>query len=280
MRYTNWFLFLTAVMLSSCILQKPAVPEAPSRAYQHFSKPCKACHGTEKPPSGGVVFAAGFDVTSSCLVCHDYKENHHPTDFVPVNPVKSEFPLSEGKITCLTCHVMHGGAGKEGTSKLLRNGPYRDRRDICFQCHSREAYALIDPHKMLNEQNKVIDVNGKPVCLICHTTTPDSENDVTATVKFRADVGFLCWRCHPPMQGDFFRQHFLAVPSAKVLNNMNRSQESLYVILPLVPRGRITCSTCHNPHQEGVIKREPAAKGADTRAKLRLADSCFACHGI
>jgi hypothetical protein len=82
------------------------------------------------------------------------------------------------------------------------------------------------------------------------------------------------------MPGEFFRMHFLVTPSAKTLNNMNKAQERLYIILPIVPRGRITCSTCHNPHQEGVIQRTAAARGAETKGKLRLPDLCFACHEI
>jgi nitrate/TMAO reductase-like tetraheme cytochrome c subunit len=126
----------------------------------------------------------------------------------------------------------------------------------------------------------VREVNGKPVCLICHIKTPDLDVDLTATVRFRADVGFLCWRCHPHMPGEFFRLHFLAVPSEKVLNNMNKAEERLCVILPFFPKGRITCSTCHNPHQDGVIQRASAAKEADMKGKLRSTTLCFACHEI
>ena len=59
---------------------------------------------------------------------------------------------------------------------------------------------------------------------------------------------------------------------------MKQAEERLLVILPLVPRGRITCSTCHNPHQQGVIQHEAAAKGAGATMKLRLPSICFACH--
>jgi hypothetical protein len=80
------------------------------------------------------------------------------------------------------------------------------------------------------------------------------------------------------MPGIFFSQHFLVEPSAQTLHNIRETEERLLVILPLVPRGRITCSTCHNPHQKGVIQHEAAAKGADAYAKLRLSSICFACH--
>jgi nitrate/TMAO reductase-like tetraheme cytochrome c subunit len=136
----------------------------------------------------------------------------------------------------------------------------------------------MDPHRMLDSEGNVREVNGKPVCLWCHSKKPDPAVDRTTDVRFRADVGFLCWRCHPPMPGDFFDQHFLVKPSTKTLQNIRETEERLLVILPLVPRGRITCSTCHNPHQKGVIQHEAAAKGADAISRLRLPSICFGCH--
>jgi hypothetical protein len=52
------------------------------------------------------------------------------------------------------------------------------------------------------------------------------------------------------------------------------------VNLPLLNRDRITCSTCHNPHQRGIIQNPIAAAGADAYAKLRLPkkEICYGCH--
>ena len=121
-------------------------------------------------------------------------------------------------------------------------------------------------------------VNGRSVCMLCHSNQPDPAKDSTNDVRFKADVGFLCWRCHPPMPGPFFDKHFLVRPSAETLRNILETEERRVVVIPLVPRGRITCSTCHNPHQEGVIQHEAAAKGADAVARLRIASPCFGCH--
>jgi len=271
-----------ALLLSSCSMQKFSASGEPSQAppaYKEAHSVCVKCHTTGTPKAGSGLFAAGVDPSTPCLNCHDYKENHHPVEYVPSEPSNSFFPLFEGKVTCLTCHLIHGGPDRQGTHNLLRGGPYQDRREICFRCHSGEKYAAIDPHKMLVD-SKVREVNGKPVCLLCHTKMPNTAEDSTDDVRFRADIGFLCWRCHPPMPDPFFSTHFLVKPSAKTLNQMHQSEERLLVILPIVPRERITCSTCHNPHQRGVIQRESAAKGADTKGKLRLSSMCFACHLI
>ncbi|MHB8788841.1 MAG: hypothetical protein ACYDBT_03060 [Desulfobulbaceae bacterium] len=105
--------------------------------------------------------------------------------------------------------------------------------------------------------------------------------DKTKDVRFRADIGFLCWRCHPPMANALFQaQHLLVEPSFEMLQTLAKNETAMDVLLPLVPRNRVTCSTCHNPHQKGVIRREAATKGADAPDKLRLPSPrlCFACH--
>jgi predicted CXXCH cytochrome family protein len=283
MRFVFLCSILAAILISSCDMQMLVAPEQDRfrvRTLRNAHKSCENCHTTNKPVHGDALFAPGADPSASCLACHDYKENHHPVDFTPRNGAGIPFPLFEGKVTCLTCHEIHGGPGNKGTDKLLHGGPYGDRQQICFRCHAHEQYALINPHLMLDNDHTFREVNGKPVCLLCHAEIPDPSRDGTNDVKFRADVGFLCWRCHPPMPDPFFKVHFLVKPSATVLENMHSSEEKLRVTMPIVPRGRITCSTCHNPHQKGVIQRESAAKGADVKNKLRLPSVCYPCHLI
>lgn len=219
-------------------------------------------------------------LSSKCLDCHLYRENHHPVDIAPPDPADFPFPLYDGKIMCLTCHVEdHMGGG----AKLLRGGPYIDRREICSKCHSQEKFLEIDPHIMLDNDGKVLDVDGKPVCLLCHAIKPDPEKDRTGDVRFKADIAFLCWRCHPPMAPpQFFSEHFLVKPSPSMLRFIEKKEQEMLVTIPLVPRDRITCSTCHNPHQQGIILYRPSAEGADSPGKLRLQSPmlCFVCHDM
>lgn len=278
-RYLTYSILLT-VFLTSCNLQNFLKLDQPVNAstYHNPHAACESCHATEKPQPGTALFRPGTDPSSLCDDCHQYRQNHHPVDFVPVRLSVTKFPLYNGQVKCLTCHEIHGGADHEGTPRLLRGGPYADRRTICFSCHYREEYANINPHIMLTDSGEVREVNGKPVCLLCHSKKPDPAVDWTEDVRFRADIAFLCWRCHPPMPGIFFDQHFLVTPKKETLQNIREAEERLIVTLPLVPRGRITCSTCHNPHQQGVILHEGAAKGEEAIGKLRLPSICFACH--
>jgi hypothetical protein len=80
----------------------------------------------------------------------------------------------------------------------------------------------------------------------------------------------------------FFKGHFLVKPKKRTLEYMMKVQTEKSVIFPLWPRDRITCSTCHNPHQKGVISYGPAQAGADAPARLRMPNGtiCFGCHNM
>ncbi len=220
---------------------------------------------------------AGADPSSKCLNCHDYRENHHPIDIALADPEAYPFPLYNNKIECLTCH----DNDHTGSSRFLRGGPYPDHREICFKCHSRDTYAEIDPHSMTDGNGKILTVNSRPVCLVCHAVEPNPAKDRTGDVRFRADIAFLCWRCHATMANAlFFEKHFLVKPSLPMIKFIERKSQEMNVTIPLVPRERITCSTCHNPHQKGVISYEPSTKGAGAPDRLRLPspEICLVCH--
>ena len=272
---------MLAAVLTACNMEQLA-PESVDNSATEYKNPhnlCTSCHIAEKPQAGNLLLIQGSDTSSFCLKCHkDYLENHHPVDFIPSDSSTIPLPMFAGEIRCLTCHEIHGGSRHEGTPRLLRGGPYADRREICFKCHSAEKYAAFNPHNMLDNNGNIKMENGKPVCLWCHSKKPDPAVDRTEDVRFRADVGFLCWRCHALMPINLLSQHFLIKPSAKTQQIMREAEERLLIILPLVPRGRITCSTCHNPHQKGVIQREAAAKGADAIHRLRSPSICYGCH--
>jgi predicted CXXCH cytochrome family protein len=216
---------------------------------------------------------------ADCQQCHDYEQNHHPVNFKPLGEIP--LPLSDGNITCTTCH---NEDHRSGGDNYLRGGPYRQSREICFKCHQPPDYAGVNAHVMLDEAGKVKTIiGGLPVCRICHVDMPDPEVDRSEDVQFRAGVGFLCWRCHQPMaNARLLDEHFRVEPPKQMLPVIEKNEKAMNVLLPMVPRGRITCSTCHNPHQQGVIRREAAAKGADSPERLRIPSPrlCFVCHPL
>jgi len=284
--YGNIVAFLL-VLLSSCSIQQMLTTLSPEESRKKSHTSCYQCHRLIDISSEGPLFPEGINPSAICEECHDYRQNHHPVDIIPtatyyVDCGTSPFPLFDGKLVCITCHDAHGGPGLSETPRLLRGGPYRDRRDICFICHFKERYAEITVHNMLDGKGNIIKIDGRPICLFCHEEKPYPLVDRTWDVRFRADIGFLCWRCHPPMPGIFFKQHFLKTPSEAVKKAIRQAEKEMNIILPLVPRNKITCSTCHNPHQKGVLIHKPARAGEDRPKRLRLPSSrlCLACHPL
>ena len=273
-------LVVPLVILNSCSLQNTLYSWG-DRAANSYVEPhgtCTDCHVSKNPQAGDAIFSQNLEPSRICLNCHNYSINHHPNTFTPAAGRNIPFPLVDGELKCVTCHVIHAVPNKTANSKLLRNGPYKERREICVKCHVLDEDAKFNPHNMIDEEGIIKKLNGKQVCLKWHSEKPNPINDRTDNVKFRADIGFLCMRCHPPMPQAFFKKHFLEKPSENTLAYMHNTEIMKEIILPIIPRGRLTCSTCHNPHQKGIMIDKAAAKGADENHRLRLADICSACH--
>ena len=282
----KYFTVSSLLIISLCLFgnSKAAVSH---KTVDSTHTSCMSCHRMQ-PENITVsnLFPEGIDPSSVCLDCHHYSENHHPVNFVPDRdlqaPGREYFPLFNGEMRCLTCHRVHGGEGLAGRPKLLRGGPYTYRNDICFICHDKDVNQRVDPHRMINDKGEIRNINGKPACLFCHGEVPDQTAD-NFIISLKADVAFICWRCHRPMTNDsFFRGHFLVKPKKRTLDFMRRVQAEDGVSFPLLNRDRITCSTCHNPHQAGVIADGPAQAGADAPHRLRMPEGsvCAGCHDM
>lgn len=280
--HLGYLRFLLIVLLSTVALNSGC---ATLYWERHAKLSCGTCHEggpTEEHPA----LKNKKNPSDICKKCHRYGTDgdHHPSDpdSQPVTGKTSVldpgFPLVNGKMECLTCHQMH--SEKEhysGSQYFLRGGPYSGRRDICFKCHKKDSLGGLNPHEQMIGENK--DLN-RFICLVCHLVTPDPKVDTFKTVKFRASVAFLCWRCHPPMPQEFMDKHFLKKPKDGTYQEMIRGEVKHRIIMPLDSKGRVTCSTCHNPHQPGVMVREWAKKGEGARKRLRVSgeEICTACH--
>lgn len=250
---------------------------------RHVKLQCVSCHdGT--PVKGRLALKNRDNPSDTCRSCHPYTsdEDHHPSDpeaeligdkCAIVDP---SFPLVSGRMECLTCHKMHAeNISYSGTKHFLRGGPYAERRDICFRCHKKELYQKLDPHNEMVLEGGALNY---ATCLECHLYPPDPTIDTFKTVKFRASVAFLCWRCHAPMVQDFLDKHYLKKPSKKTMEEKQLGEMMNGLIMPLDSKERVTCSTCHNPHQPGVMISKWAKKGEGSNKRLRTQNLCAVCH--
>jgi hypothetical protein len=265
----------------------------------HYTgKYCTECHG-EKPLKGGDINLKFSEDFNQLCRCHGYTSSSyiHPVDIEPSEEKKAKIPeklpLKDNMLRCTTCHDIYkqcqlDPGAKKSNPFFLRGAPYARRTDLCFKCHDETKYQKLDPHNQIDERGNIIDVK----CLYCHEEKPDVQRatfkKVKGThgtvVKLIGNLEVLCYRCHFKQQTLHpINANHLRKPSEKTLGIMRQSEKNLGVILPLNYEGKITCATCHNPHERGVIPAEKAsAEGASEKFRLRLpgltGEICTACH--
>ena len=164
-------------------------------------------------------------------------------------------------------------------------GPAKDGYDLKTVLKS-----IINPHEQINDEGYLLEGS----CIICHNKVPDVVKDkgiLKADLR-SDDIMMLCYRCHVVKQhpgsdpafklstGGMLAKSHLVVPSKVKSINMRLAEKDYPIMLPLDPKsGRLTCVTCHNPHERGVTIGR-ADFGADSKTRLRSAnaDLCVYCH--
>jgi len=222
---------------------------------------CFACH--DRTPRKGALFLRGDEYTS-CTICHERgkgSEELHAVGTVPSVKIKipPDFPLMpDRKTSCLTCHnhsVACDLKDKKKNLYFLRGGPYADMLDICFRCHDKADVKGYNPHEHQIKDGKIVDDR----CIFCHSKVPDPKAKIIpGEYQLRRKLSLLCIGCHllTPHSGAF--EH-LEKPKDRVLEAMKESEKKYGIIFPLDEEGRMTCATCHNPHEKGVFAEDKPA---------------------
>lgn len=148
---------------------------------------------------------------------------------------------------------------------------------------------VINPHNQIGETGEVL----WGTCVVCHKEVPAIDKNLTIKdVKlYFEDPVQLCRSCHtvpvhPTVQPTAMLSvlkkapNHLRVPPKVIHDNIRMTLKDIPTILPLDPKtGQIICSTCHNPHERGLLPGR-ADWGADTTRRFRSAglDICQYCH--
>jgi len=179
---------------------------------QGHSVGCEGCHGdgTAHMESGDAAKIKRFDVAaewnSTCLSCHVKKgqaqwaasthnveglacvECHgiHKTDSNPAATCKnchadtvaqfqlpSAHPVRDGKMSCSSCHDVHGSTEAMIRSKMRVN-------DLCFNCHQDKEGPFVFEHQPVQED-----------CRTCHVAHGSAVNNMLT-----ANEPVLCLQCH------------------------------------------------------------------------------------
>jgi DmsE family decaheme c-type cytochrome len=161
---------------------------------------CASCHSIHEPRSdtGSLKAANETDVCASC-----HREKAAKLDR------SGHMPLREGKMSCSTCHNMHGSTNVS----LLRKGD--SIAEMCTSCHADKRGPFVfehapsrdgcvtchDPHGSSNE--RMLVVKTPMLCQRCHVATrhPSTIYDqalINTSVRVYARS---CVTCHTNMHG-------------------------------------------------------------------------------
>lgn len=246
---------------------------------------CSTCHGEGTPSS-----IENYADDAMCGECHEKSGTvscRHPSNLAPGAAGSASLPnefrgsIRGGKLVCTTCHdpLVQCAGDKLApylNPRFLRGGPFRQPDEVCLLCHDMTSYEKLNPHAQLDGTEISEDV-----CGFCHKT---AAGEVSASSGFRIDASKQCLSCHAvsphpmsmiPGSGVDSWNH-LVVPGESTMRRMSATRERTGARLPVEPgTGKITCATCHDPHEAGVIAGDPPFLG---RARLRPAARCEDCH--
>ncbi len=266
---------------SAAALKKlAALPDTTN--IHHQVKYCALCHQTGPRGIESAKLHFGNNYRAGCA-CHFNTPGGlcHPADVAPPTAMqprfKDLFPLPDGKMTCVTCHSFEILCAKEKPDyPSLRGGPYTDRISFCFRCHDEKQYERLNPHNQLDDAGRIVEEK----CLYCHTRKPDEASASFKSVLLIGDLEKLCLDCH--QVGDKHpanKPHFVQ-PDLEYQLRMRMLEKQYGVVLPMGEHGKLTCITCHNPHEAGAIPDKVAgSKGAGAQFRQRLPKIlCAECH--
>lgn len=252
---------------------------------------CTACHDPDRGKPAAIDPA---NVTSICITCHDGRTavaESHPVGRSVNRPhirLPQDWPAPDGRLSCLTCHDVvlacdPQSTAQESNSMMLRSGPVLDQTAYCAGCHVAEAHARLNPHRTLTDQKKP----DPSTCNYCHTEAPGAQSPHrrTGNPRLRGNESVLCLGCHGRHVDYFEPGHFGATVQGDMAKRLANSSGRL----PLSPSGTLTCSTCHNPHQQGTFADDSILEfggqqfGRSTDQSMPLRGYgpriCGACHG-
>lgn len=263
---------------------------------------CQACHNG-KPDSKNKKLNTS-NIIKMCNNCHSELSVHdliHPVGMVPSKKMLQQMPASfrraikrgGGKMTCLSCHDLPMQCLNERRPEQALNprfflkGPYRDRTTLCFKCHDKSKYKRLNAHEQILDNGKI----DKGKCYLCHKDveklkTAKSDMDIEFNVA-DDNLSAMCTGCHiniPHPGGGFSftkkeKPDHLVTPDKDMFSYMQKQQKKNNIELPLQQLdNRISCATCHDPHEQGVIKTKARVETEDKRLRMKRAKLCLQCH--
>jgi Flp pilus assembly protein TadD len=143
----------------------------------------------------------------------------------------------------------------------------------CSRCHGPTSAHLVKPGRgsILNPA-KLDPARQVEICLQCHLETASS--GITDSIR-RVNRDAFSFRPGEPL-GDYKLYFDRATPPADL--DINHAGYSfLESLCYRKSNGKLTCTTCHNPHRRGVDHRA-SCQGCHHTTHAQAATDCVSCH--
>ncbi len=252
-------LFLLAVVvLAATAYIAHTVSESP---HAFSEDECQKCHidASENPK------AMRTSITTMCQSCHRKltKNSSHPVDTLPeLVKVPADLPLSNGRITCNTCHNIHENRFSSFGSKTYFLRRPVVGRDFCLSCHQTKrsldshiemvSTAHLGSRYTVTDQTRPLDPMSME-CISCH----DGNIGRAASFNFGEGVWSHDSGSHPI--GVNYRESRMRKGGLQPVSMLDRKLRLF--------SGRIGCGTCHDMYSK------LPKKLATSNATL-----CTSCH--
>ncbi|MDP2167018.1 MAG: cytochrome c3 family protein [Thermodesulfovibrionales bacterium] len=203
---------------------------------------CRDCHvNPDKDP----LMLIG-SITQLCGRCHKrtIRASSHPVDIEPrIARVPDDLPLRDGRVTCSTCHNVHGDARLVfGIKSYFMRRPTADMKFFCITCHEENRakpghkelvtiahmggqFTVTDPYSLLDP----LSIE----CIGCH--------DGTSGGNSRFSLGEGRWLHEDGMSHPIGVHYGTARMQAGGLVPVSNLDRKLRFFA-----GKIGCGTCHD----------------------------------
>ncbi len=300
-----------AGVCSACHLPHKAARKLVGKNRDYTSRLCLSCHAR-----GRVAEKVNLSGETHPLNVNPFKKGGAPNRPTAVDITRDRLNLplfdrsgvrdKNGNMTCATCHDTHRPAAAPIVNTGSRGAPGRTRStfflrkpqpEICRQCHRRKFNIAGSRHDLAKTAPDARNIlNQKPaqagLCGSCHLVHGSRRGFLWARRTTGGDgvVQGLCFSCHNE-KGIARKKVHHGYSHPMDIRPADRGTRVRG--LPLFdkngkfrPNGRITCHTCHDPHQwrppaDRARSGRPAGKShvAFTSFLRRQSpEICRACH--
>ena len=299
-------------LLSILLWSLPASAQPRPGLQANSGRDCAVCHlewsdSFTRPGAAPLLDAPAKPLVAeseTCLGCHDgsvsdsrrevWLEHSHKTGVAPSQgmSVPRNLPLSDGTLSCRTCHTAHTQAGAGAVESPLPMAGLRDHvflrvpndsGQLCIACHKEQSKgpeAGSHPLTVMKDEKKVPEVllavgshagaaNNQVVCQTCHTA---HGSKIDHLLVMPTTSSQLCASCHEAMRPGMWKPDAHEHPQNPALTNAAHVQAIKDMGTKLGDNNTLVCLSCHKVHG-----------GHSGRAMLAetLTDSklCLRCHG-